>query len=323
MLIKKEKDYYKIEDANISDIPVIDLKKAIKRFFFWKRKIILELSGGGIRGIMAVYIMAVLEKCFPSILKKQTKIVWCCSTGSIIALLWVYGLASPDSGWNFQKILEWYIEKCHLVFTKNNKFDILNSTYNVENFQKMLTEIFGDIRLLKLYQKTGIEVNIRVVNATLNKPEVWNYQSHPNVKVRDAIRASSAAPFYFSPFRYKNKVCLDGGTGAFACNLTPAVEDLLFLKKKNPNKYFILSIGTGRNLKSYDKYLTKSDNKINIFKWYLNYIREESSFIQEQKIEKYKKLFNIKIYRWNIDIPEYLSALDDINNVLKLVEIVD
>lgn len=305
---------YKIIDDKLNANPIIKLNKKLKNI----DNLIMEFSGGGIRGVMSAYTASVFEQYYDSIIRDKTKSIYGCSTGAIIASLWVLGLALKKSGkkniWKFKDILKWYIEKGPIVF-QENLFNggLFGGMYNTKKLEKILKNNFKNYTFLKLYKKTRITLNIRTINVNENKPIILNHINTPNFEVWAAIRASMSAPIYFSNFTYNGITYADGGCGTYNCNLITAYEEAI--KKINLNNFYLLSFGTGR--KNIGK-LGKS--KLSHIKWYFNYSSEESNNNQEKKIKNIKGL---NYTRWNIDLPDELVAMDKTDNINEMISLVD
>lgn len=318
MIVKKTKKFFffgkesfKLVDPKTSTTTNIKLPR--------NRKLIMEFTGGGIRGVLSVFQLYLLESKFsPEVIKNQLVTLWGCSTGAIIAGLYNLGLIDENNNdWNPAKIFKWYVEKGDRML-KEKAFGggFTSGAYDNSFLKKTLQKEFGNLTMKELYDATGVELNIRITNATDQKTEVWNYINHPDDQVWIVILMSTSAPVFFDPIVYKGKTYVDGGCGSFNCNLKPAYDKLRDDGKK-VNKYVILSFGTG--MKKYNKIGT---NKISQIKWYLEYNSNESENRQVEKLTKYSKEYGIKFNRWNIKIPDNISNMAETDNIDELLKLV-
>ena len=81
----------------------------------------------------------------------------------------------------------------------------------------MSLKIDPDITFIQLYRYTSILFTVAALNINDSKVEYFNYQNTPDIKLIDAIVASSSLPFLFPPYKINNKYYYDGGL----CNNCP------------------------------------------------------------------------------------------------------
>ncbi|XP_067635747.1 uncharacterized protein [Eurosta solidaginis] len=213
-------------------------------------KYILSVDGGGIRGIIPAMILAEIEKRAKKPISQIFDLVAGTSTGGIV----VAGLCKKDRRGNPQysanDLVELYKEDGPHIF-KSSFFrrKILSwfsgTQYPYENIEFILEKYFGD----------------DILKNTLNNVLIPSYDIHNNcpfffkswkedrnfIKLKDALRATTAAPTYFEPkhlnVKQEKRVLVDGGV--FAHN--PAACAYANSKQLFPNAQIVLlSIGTGR-----------------------------------------------------------------------------
>lgn len=128
------------------------------------------------------------------------------------------------------------------LFDKVNR--LFSDKYKIEPYEEFLNEIYGDT-LLKELRVPTMAVAFNTSNST---PYIFRSWDAHDYYVREAARASSAAPTYFSPAVFIDRendetlTLIDGGAAAnnpILCAYTEAVK--LY---PNATKYKILSLST-------------------------------------------------------------------------------
>ncbi|MDR1139191.1 MAG: patatin-like phospholipase family protein [Rickettsiales bacterium] len=213
-------------------------------------KYILSIDGGGIRGIIPAVILAEIESKTKKPISQIFDLIAGTSTGGIIAA----GLCKEDNQGNpqysandFVKLYEEYgpyIFKSS--FLRRSILSWFNCTkYPRKNIEFVLDKYFGDDTLKDTLSKLLI-TSYDIYNHCPFFFKNWK-ENKKFIKLKDALRATTAAPTYFIPKRLKikqmEKVLIDGGV--FAKN--PAACAYASGKVLFPNDNIILlSIGTGR-----------------------------------------------------------------------------
>lgn len=198
----------------------------------------LFIGGGGYAGVMFIGVLEYLHE------KKllELKNLFACSIGTLIGALFASGIEPKQM---LSIILE-------LDLNEIVKYNISNISTNncilddslLENLIKPLWEIHSeDITLSDFSTTTGVNINIYATNVTTNKYINFNNKDYPDIKLKDAIKASMSIPFLFQPVVINNELYIDG-----CCkNLYGSPpEDLyicgycIFLSIiRNPEKYFV------------------------------------------------------------------------------------
>jgi hypothetical protein len=227
-------------------------------------KYILSVDGGGIRGIIPAIILAEIEKRARKPIAEIFDLMAGTSTGGIV----VAGLCKKDERGNPQysanDLVELYQKYGAYIF-KSSFFrrSILSwfncAQYPHKNIESILEKYFGDNTL----QNTLSNVLITSYDIQNNCPFFFKSWKEGNIKLKDALRAATAAPTYFIPKHLKidqiNRVLVDGGV--FANN--PAACAYASGKRLFPNgDILILSIGTGRTDRSIEYANSKRFGKI-------------------------------------------------------------
>ncbi|UXX40489.1 patatin-like phospholipase family protein [Wolbachia endosymbiont of Oryzaephilus surinamensis] len=235
-------------------------------------KYILSVDGGGIRGIIPTIILAEIEKRTRRTIAEIFDLMAGTSTGGIV----VAGLCKKDKQGNPQysanDLVELYQKYGSYIF-KSSFFrrSILSwfncAQYPHKNIEFVLDKYFGDDTL----QSTLNKVLIASYDIHNNCPFFFKSWKEGNIKLKDALRAATAAPTYFIPKHLKidqiERVLVDGGV--FANN--PAACAYASAKRLFPNdEIILLSVGTGRTDRSIKYANSRKFGKIGWVKPLLN-----------------------------------------------------
>ncbi|WP_353285279.1 patatin-like phospholipase family protein [Wolbachia endosymbiont (group A) of Beris morrisii] len=227
-------------------------------------KYILSVDGGGIRGIIPAIILAEIEKRSKKPIAEIFDLMAGTSTGGIV----VAGLCKRDEQGNPQysanDLVELYQEYGSYIFKssflRRSIFSWLNcAQYPHKNIESILEKYFGDDTL----QNTLSNLLITSYDIHNNCPFFFKGWKEANIKLKDALRATTAAPTYFIPKHLKidqiDRLLVDGGV--FANN--PAACAYASGKRLFPNDDIVLlSIGTGRTDRSIEYANSKRFGKI-------------------------------------------------------------
>lgn len=186
----------------------------------------LVFAGGGIRCLSFIGSLEVLAK---HNLLNDTKHYWGNSAGALVATCLSLKTPLPKLRAIFETT----------DFTKFRDFDLANlmsigSNWGLDSgasFVKSLKNILEDIKPgASHYTLQELpELHITATDLTDSKPVILDSKSYPNLKLVDALRASTSIPFFYMPFRnpLNNHLLIDG---AVACNfpwiLLPESVDL-------------------------------------------------------------------------------------------------
>lgn len=208
----------------------------------------LVLSGGGVRGLYTISILAELEEQLSGgatdySIAQHFDFIGGTSIGGILAL----GLAAGKSAREMQALLD---SNRTLIFPKR-WFSRLRKLFGVEfsanKLRHLLQTTLGDLKIKDLKHR----VLIPTVNGSTGQSKVFKTPHHPQftwdgeVRVVDAALATSAAPTYFAAHTTKQGKMLDGGL--FANSPSFLVYHEITCKRFlaiDPNQLFMLSIGT-------------------------------------------------------------------------------
>lgn len=268
----------------------------------------VEFDGGGIRGIYSANIFSYLPKIDYDLYVGT-------SAGAINAALLACGYSTLD-------IIHFYIDDKYgkKIFKKYilPSFPFKKSKYDSGNIDSVLDSVFGNKKLGDLNKKILIpayDIRSRNVIKFNNITDEFN-----DLYLKDIVRASSAAPYYFTPHEFNEFRCIDGG---LAANNGSMLAYSLIRDKYNISKDDILmiSIGTGsfeNELKSSDMELSKPINLLsNLIDCFMD---ANADTVEMEAMELMPNYF-----RFQGKIPEKNSSLDntDISNLEQLLTLSD
>ncbi|MCW8929637.1 MAG: CBASS cGAMP-activated phospholipase [Gammaproteobacteria bacterium] len=209
---------------------------------------ILALSGGGVRGLYTISILALLERAMAEKhgdnsynIAQHFDLIAGTSIGGILAL----GLASGMNARELCKVLD---ENRKLIFPKKwaKTFrQAFGSLYSSNPLQDVLQHCFED----KCIKDLNTLVTIPAVNGTSGSPKIYKTPHHENFYVDkhlslvDVALSTSAAPTFFSPHLMNDSLNVDGGLIANGPALVAYHEATHFIKVPKENIY-LMGIGT-------------------------------------------------------------------------------
>ena len=242
---------------------------------------LLALDGGGIRGVMALEVLAKIESELQTALKKDNKFVLAdyfdyvagTSTGAIIA-------ACLSLGMRVEEITKFYVDSGPAMFDKANLLQrYYRNKFNDEKLTEKLKQVIasktGDANTVLGSDALKTYLLLVLRNATTDSP--WPLSNNPAAKYNDRelgdcnlqlplwqlIRASTAAPTYFPPEVIRlgtgdgayEFVFVDGGVTmynnpAFHMFLMATVGQYKLGWPSGEDKMLLVSIGTGAAAKA-------------------------------------------------------------------------
>jgi uncharacterized protein len=217
---------------------------------------ILSIDGGGIRGIIPAIILAEIEKRTNHPIYKLFDLIAGTSTGGVIAL----GLTKPNEEgkpeYQAQDLARLYEERGDEIFYQSflnkltNPGGLFNQKYPSKNIEKILRSYFKETLLSEAL------TDVLITSYEIERRDTFFFKStHArknktrNFLMKDAARATSAAPTYFEPEKIPTGdlteyyALVDGGV--FANN--PAMCALVEAKTMFPDEkdFLVVSLGTG------------------------------------------------------------------------------
>lgn len=240
-----------------------------------RKRRILALDGGGVRGLLTLGVLAELEQDLRRRsgdrnyrLSQYFDLIGGTSTGSIIAT----GLAF---GWPVETVMAAYRDIVPKIFGRTAAWGLLAPRYREKPLVDALSAFFGEETLESPNLETGLAIFAKRMNSGsawvfCNNPR-WNFYDNvkpgasyaPNrtFKLRSLVQASAAAPHFFrgvqieietSDAQRRNEPAyfIDGGVGGYN---NPALELLTVARDPaygfnwplGADNLYLLSVGTG------------------------------------------------------------------------------
>ena len=179
--------------------------------YIGKRKNILVLSGGGVKGLAT---LGALKCLMDNEIIIKPDIICGTSCGSIIGLFIIIGW-SPFDIYNLLLSIDFsqliqpdydniFEDTCFGFNTTDPIMHIVIKMLEKKNIEKKIT-------FKELYDK--FKVNLIITGSCVNdaNPYYFSKDTKPDMQVLKAIRISISVPILFKPYKYDNKIWIDGG----------------------------------------------------------------------------------------------------------------
>ena len=217
---------------------------------------VLSIDGGGIRGVIPAAVLAEIERRTERTVPELFDLVAGTSTGGIIAL----GLTVPGDGggprWRAADLLELYRREGEHIFSRSvwqrirTAEGVLDEKYPADGLEAALLRYFGDARLREALTPvlvTSYELELREPFFFRSRRAAANPRY--DYFMREAARATSAAPTYFEPPQLVNEAdgkryaLVDGGVFANNPAMCAYAE---ILAEDRAAEVMMVSLGTGQ-----------------------------------------------------------------------------
>lgn len=204
---------------------------------------ILSIDGGGVRGVIPALLLASLERIAGQPIHRLFDLITGTSTGGILAC----GLTRPNPP-SAGDLADVYIQHSEDIFTSSS-FRSLGSFFSAPKYdarvlEGVLQKHLGDVWLSDSLTHVLVpSYDIERRQALMFKS--WHARANPDgdYRVREVVRATSAAPTYFAPALVTSRsgvrhACIDGSLVAnnptmcaiaSARNLFPDRPDMIIL----------------------------------------------------------------------------------------------
>ena len=233
-------------------------------------KQILSLDGGGVRGVISVAFLERIEALYREKHKGRAvrladhfALVGGTSTGSIIGTAIALGMSASE-------IKDFYFELAPRVF-KRSRFRLIGiqSLFDAQALQEELRNVIGTRTL----DSSDLLTHLAIVTKRMDTGSAWivttnsaakywhdpadgSYIGNRNYRLAEVVRASTAAPYFFSPEEIRISddepagLFVDGGltphnNPAMALLQLATIPAYGFNWKKGAEQLRIISIGTG------------------------------------------------------------------------------
>lgn len=300
---------------------------------------VLCLSGGGVKGIAELVILARIEEITQQPIYKLFNIISGTSVGALIAAL----LTTPKEGgstepYSAREVLELFENAAPKIFPQSwFNLGIIKHKYSQEPLKEMLEKHLGDNRL----DDSLCRLIIPVADLSEGKNRMKIFDSHdkhsPHVRIKDVLLATVAAPTYFEvvineeavrDYDYaagKPYAFADGGLGAnrpAATVLQVLKEGLSYHEQADIMEHIMIcSINFGKGEQT--KARIPSPNFDGALGWLINGLidtlmeNDEEADVNEVRLDLTSKGQNTEIW---VPIPKECSKLDNSskNNIAKL-----
>jgi len=216
---------------------------------------ILSIDGGGIRGMIPALVLQEIERVAGRPISGLFDLIAGTSTGGILALALTRPGADGRPAYSAEDLVQLYERQGSEIFSRSiwhraralgNAFEEKYPTAPVE---RVLDHYFGETRLSEAL------TNVLVTGYEIEERRPFFFKSHNAKKdpaddfpMRQAARATSAAPTYFEPAKLPTsgprgyQALVDGGVYANNPAMCAYVEALC---KWAPERIALLSLGTG------------------------------------------------------------------------------
>ena len=208
---------------------------------------ILSIDGGGVRGVFAAKILALIEEKLHVKINNFFDLIVGTSTGSIIA-------GAIAINYNLSDLVEDYIKKCPIIFKKKrgNLCGLIGSKYNHKPLESFLYNKFQNVKLRDIQRPlilnaTNVSVgDVYVFKSAYQKIQrQGDYVRDGEVPLYKAVLASCSAPTYFNPVDINGTLICDGGVWANNPALVGYTDAINNFQKENKD-IKILSLGSGQ-----------------------------------------------------------------------------
>ena len=162
----------------------------------------LFIGGGGYSGIVFIGALEYIHENRLLDLKN----FYGCSIGSLIGCLYISGYTPKD-------ILTKFLDLSLEDIVKYNFDNLMTNSYLID--ENLLDTLIGflpgcELTLREFSDQHGVNVNIYATNITKNEYTNLNNEMFPDVKLKDALRASMSIPFIFKHVEISGEKYVDG-----------------------------------------------------------------------------------------------------------------
>jgi len=208
----------------------------LRNIFRGKKFVILSIDGGGVRGIIPLTFLSLLQEEFGVNLVEHCDLIAGTSVGAIVSSCIAFGIP-------YRKCEEIMLDKVKEIFKERRSSlkGLTKSKYSNEVLYAELHKVLGDTTFGEIDKK----LILTATSITKGVPKLFTYLDR-EVRVIDAVMASGAAPIYFDPWKIGKENFVDGGLWANNPSMVALMHSRKHFKVNFKNIAFI-SLGVGRS----------------------------------------------------------------------------
>ncbi len=301
-----------------------DRMKAFAKLNITKKRAILCLDGGGMRGILTIQLLKKLEEVAGMPCYQLFDMVAGTSTGAIIAGLIVTGHTAADIEKKYESLItEVFDHKLlHYRFLRPPAF-------SKEKYRELLKEIINDVSLEQACAATDTDLMITSQDMSAAEETFFScfkqadgtyHGTYKDVLLRAVMETTMSAPTYFYPFER----FVDGGTTTYNNpSLAAFMEATSFSAPKGVNCVYemtdlcLFSFGTGISRQFLEPMEAMDPPGIDIafwLDWLMTQTGQDASAMQVDILRSPAIKKNIDYRRFQISIdPKALQKLPNID----------
>lgn len=271
----------------------------LKRLRSGGPKRILSLDGGGLRGCITVGYLERIEQMLRDrfgkpdlVLRDYFDLIGGASTGSLITGILVTGKSVAE-------LKEIYVGMGKTVFSRTTWRRYQNK-YDDTPLSEVIDVAAGDVALSDPSITTGVCIVAKRADTEstwpiLNHPHGKFYEHNKDILLRDAIRASGAAPTYFTPKVLdigmgQMGAFVDGGVSmannpALQLFLVATLKGFPFRWPTGEKKLLLVSLGTGVHKKLHDIHDVKTAKLWDVAQDVPDMLIDDASWFAQQMLQ--------------------------------------
>jgi patatin-like phospholipase/acyl hydrolase len=285
---------------------------------------VLSIDGGGVRGLIPVRILQEIETRTNKPIPQLFDIITGTSTGGLITSALITPNQKGTPRYNAKDLMNFYLNDSLNIFAPSIfrkvliGFGLWGSKYDRSNYDQILLQTFGNT----LLSQALCPIFIPIYAIDKNKPFIassfFAKQSNTNdFYLKDIVAATSAAPTYFTPVKFKNldnSVSYTGADGGIYAN-NPELVGITGVYIMYPHleiqNIVLLSIGTGESQQDINTQHNGNNGEIG---WLKNKdiigdMIDAESVLAEAAITAMLK--HNSHFRFQVSLPKNLTAMDN------------
>jgi patatin-like phospholipase/acyl hydrolase len=198
---------------------------------------ILSITGGGIRGLLTLYVLKDLEDKLDKPLHTYFEYIAGTSTGGIIAIM-------LSCGYSVSHLIDLYETHGSSIFCKRPfRLGWFRPKYDDEYFNNILKDYLDGA-------ETKTNLIVPSYNYTKKSKRIFNSYDpkDDSVSLFEVARSTSSAPSFFKPIKIEGDYYIDGGLVINNPSQLAYTEAIKFINSRNTSykKVNVFSFGTGR-----------------------------------------------------------------------------